>query len=301
MRHMDECHEILRRGDAQKRRAATAMNERSTRAHSVFVIGVRQERADTGGVLESRLFLVDLGGSERLGKSKANAAAKALVLMEGEEEKSRISLREYYEQRRRLQETLNINTGLFALKKVIDALHGKEKALREGRPAPHVPYQHSKLTMLLSASLGGNAKTAVVVTASAEPRHAVESIQSLRFGERCRRVENQAGVSQAALARALAAIDTEIEAVEALIVRDERWEERERVVEHVVSAYDDMAGEEWGEATAAGQSATGQFEKYAGEGERRVVRHTVVGKVLTGAEHHRERLEALLHQRPRSC
>ena len=72
-------------------------------------------------------------------------------------------------------------------------------------------------------------------------------------------------------------------------MRDEGWVERERVVEHLVSLHDDMAGEEWGEARAANESSSNAFEKYAGQGERQVVRHTVMGLVLAGAEHHRER------------
>lgn len=36
-----ELHELLDHGDAAKRRAATAMNERSTRAHTVFVLSLQ--------------------------------------------------------------------------------------------------------------------------------------------------------------------------------------------------------------------------------------------------------------------
>ena len=36
----DEVTELLRVGDAAKRRAATAMNERSTRAHTILVLSL---------------------------------------------------------------------------------------------------------------------------------------------------------------------------------------------------------------------------------------------------------------------
>lgn len=36
-----ELQELLEHGDAAKRRAATAMNERSTRAHTVFVLSLQ--------------------------------------------------------------------------------------------------------------------------------------------------------------------------------------------------------------------------------------------------------------------
>ena len=47
MRHpyrTEELQELLEHGDAAKRRAATAMNERSTRAHTVFVLSLQARR-----------------------------------------------------------------------------------------------------------------------------------------------------------------------------------------------------------------------------------------------------------------
>ena len=52
----------LAKGDAQKRRAATAMNDRSSRAHAVFTLALVQRDEATGRELRSRLCLADLGG-----------------------------------------------------------------------------------------------------------------------------------------------------------------------------------------------------------------------------------------------
>lgn len=41
---IQELQELLEHGDAAKRRAATAMNERSTRAHTVFVLSLQARR-----------------------------------------------------------------------------------------------------------------------------------------------------------------------------------------------------------------------------------------------------------------
>jgi kinesin family member 5 len=41
---MDDVFDVLRRGEDQKRRAATAMNDRSTRAHSLFILSLKQRR-----------------------------------------------------------------------------------------------------------------------------------------------------------------------------------------------------------------------------------------------------------------
>ncbi|EEH54826.1 uncharacterized protein MICPUCDRAFT_4313, partial [Micromonas pusilla CCMP1545] len=161
---MSDVERLLEVGDAQKRRAATSMNERSSRAHSVFTLSLKQTDERTGRELKSRLCLADLGGSEKLSN-------------------------EYYDSRARLTEAVNINVGLLALKRCIDATHEAQRRRKEGKPPPHVPYQDSKLTTLLSSALGGDCKTVVFVTASGESQHAAETTQSLRFGEKCASVE----------------------------------------------------------------------------------------------------------------
>ena len=124
----------------------------------------------------SRLFLADLGGSEKLTKSGAADDFRSLVVTSGGEEISRISWAEYYQHRARLQESLNINVGLYALQRCIEGLIRRDELRAQGKPA-HVPFADSKLTMLLKDALLGGAKTTVLVCASLEPRNAVESIQ----------------------------------------------------------------------------------------------------------------------------
>jgi len=148
--------------------------------------------------LTSKLFLADLGGSEQVKKSKVKGA--------------------------QMQEAIFINQGLFALGKCVDALN-------EGHA--FVPYQNSKLTMLLSEALGGDCKTTVVVTAGAEDAHALETLQAMRFGERCRKVRNTAEVGASSMTAALEAMEKEILECEEYIRVNERWETRyeERVDE----------------------------------------------------------------------
>ena len=83
----------------------------------------------------------------------------------------------------RLQEAVNINLGLLALKNVIDALHARRA---------HVPWGNDQLTALLQASLGGAGRTAVLVTGRPEGSHAHETLQALRFAEGCASVELRA-------------------------------------------------------------------------------------------------------------
>ena len=103
------------------------------------------------------MTLADLGGCELLKKSKA----------QGE----------------RLQEAVQINLGLLALKNVITALH-------QGHS--YVPYQDDRLTTALQPSLGGRGTTLVLVTGRPEGEHVTETCQAMRFGEVCAQVEVEA-------------------------------------------------------------------------------------------------------------
>lgn len=104
---------------AQSRRtvAATLMNERSSRSHSVFTLRIIGENVLTGELSEGSLNLVDLAGSERLEKSGAG------------------------NEKDRLKETQSRNKSLSALGDVIAALGEKG----EGKSDKHIPYRNSKV------------------------------------------------------------------------------------------------------------------------------------------------------------
>ena len=105
----------------------------------------------------------------------------------------------------RMREAVFINLGLLALKKCIEALNNK---------LTYVPFQDSKLTMLLSEGLGGDCKTSVIVCGNMEPRHASETMAALRFGERCSLVETQARNQASVLAGVLNQIEKDIRKLE---------------------------------------------------------------------------------------
>jgi len=77
---------------------------------------------------------------------------------------------------------------LTTLGKVITALTDKK--------ASHIPYRESKLTRILSESLGGNSKTCLIVTCSPHPFNELETISTLRFGSRARNIKNQPKVNR---------------------------------------------------------------------------------------------------------
>merc|ERR1719240_1048339 len=276
---MTDMARLLATGEAHKRRAATSMNARSTRAHTVVILN-----RELDGV-QNKFFFADLGGSETLSKSNAAAEVKMPVLVVGDEEVERITWAEYYGHRKRVEETLNINRGLFALKKCVDALHTREAARKAGEPLPYVPYQDAKLTMLLAEGLGGSAKTAVVCACSRDDAHAIETIQTLRFGERCSSLTARTEVTEGHLARALAGLEKEVAA-------KERWEERR------VKRKDERHGADTEVVkellVSQGRLAEAQ---HVGSGEAMGGEEEIVTSVLVGAEKERAILEKLLRQK----
>jgi len=64
--------ELLVLAEQNKKRAATAMNERSSRSHSVLVFNIAQRNTVKDSLVSSCLHIVDLAGSERLKKSKVS-------------------------------------------------------------------------------------------------------------------------------------------------------------------------------------------------------------------------------------
>ncbi|WCJ32564.1 Kinesin-like protein KIN-14F [Euphorbia peplus] len=146
--------DLMRIGQRNRAVGATALNERSSRSHSVLTVHVHGKELVSGSVLRGCLHLVDLAGSERVDKSEAA----------GE----------------RLREAQHINRSLSALGDVISALAQK---------SAHVPYRNSKLTQVLQDSLGGHAKTLMFVHISPEVNAIGETISTLKFAERVASIE----------------------------------------------------------------------------------------------------------------
>jgi hypothetical protein len=196
----DDAMDLLNQGEQEKRTASTAMNKRSSRAHTLLILTLRQEVAKSKQAMTSRLFLVDLGGSEKLKKSQANG------------------------NQIRTQEAVNINLGLLALKRCTEALNSSSKSRKN-----YVPYADSKLTMLLSPGLGGNSKSCVIICAAQDPSHAKETLNTIAFGRAISKVSNnfKRGDSEAMLQHLLEEIDRGIAECGEKIRRNERWETTE--------------------------------------------------------------------------
>merc|ERR1719340_199051 len=158
----EEVLEVIEEGKSNRHVAVTNMNEHSSRSHSVFLINVKQENMENQKKLSGKLYLVDLAGSEKVSKTGAEGSV--------------------------LDEAKNINKSLSALGNVIAALADGNKS--------HIPYRDSKLTRILQESLGGNAKTTIVICCSPASFNEAETKSTLDFGKRAKTIKNVVGINE---------------------------------------------------------------------------------------------------------
>lgn len=158
----EEVFEVIEEGKANRHIAVTNMNEHSSRSHSVFLINVKQENLENEKKLSGKLYLVDLAGSEKVSKTGAEGTV--------------------------LDEAKNINKSLSALGNVISALADGNKT--------HIPYRDSKLTRILQESLGGNARTTIIICCSPASFNESETKSTLDFGRRAKTIKNVVTVNE---------------------------------------------------------------------------------------------------------
>lgn len=110
----------------------------------------------------SKLHIVDLAGAERVSMSGVDGSA--------------------------LREAQAINLSLSALADVLSALSSAQ--------TDHIPYRNSKLTHLLRDSLGGNARTLMLVHARPTAPHYQQTLTSLVFAARAKTIKNAHSVNE---------------------------------------------------------------------------------------------------------
>lgn len=69
-----------------------------------------------------------------------------------------------------------------------------------------MPYRDSVLTWLLKDNLGGNSKTVMVATLSPSGDNYEETLSTLRYADRAKRIENHAVVNEDPNAKVLACL-----------------------------------------------------------------------------------------------
>lgn len=168
----DAAKAYLKAGETRRHFGVTNMNSHSSRSH-VLVRLVIESRSVPFSVVNpfrtmwgakdkpsniATLNLVDLAGSERANKAGTSGA--------------------------QLKEGSYINKSLLTLGTVISHL-------AEGKDGAYIPYRNSKLTRLLSTALGGNARTTVIANISPAFANIVESVSTLRFAQRAKKIVNR--------------------------------------------------------------------------------------------------------------
>ena len=166
----EEAIDLIMSGEENRHFAATALNHHSSRSHCLIRLFVKKIGKNET-VFEGICNFVDLAGSEKLSgmleDKKSNARSK------GKDTKS-IS--------ERLQESKHINKSLFFLTQIIYMKSRNTKAF--------IPYRNSSLTKILKNSIGGNARTTIILCVNPLFKTLAETLSTLRFGQRAKKIVN---------------------------------------------------------------------------------------------------------------
>lgn len=155
-----ELEDMVSFGTYNRTTSPTHMNSDLSRSHVIVRIVLSQKSAD-GELTKSNLFLVDLAGSEKVDRTGTTGQG--------------------------LEEAKKINLSLSSLGQVISSL--------ADHTATHIPYRDSKLTRILQESLGGNSRTTLIINVSPTLASVNETISTLRFGSRAKKIKNTAHVN----------------------------------------------------------------------------------------------------------
>ncbi|XP_053530754.1 kinesin-like protein KIF13A isoform X4 [Ictalurus punctatus] len=214
---------VMSEGNKSRTVAATNMNEESSRSHAVFSIIITQTLYDlqsgNSGEKVSKVSLVDLAGSERV--SKTGAAGE------------------------RLKEGSNINRSLTTLGCVISALADQSAGKAKNK---FVPYRDSVLTWLLKDNLGGNSKTAMIATVSPAADNYEETLSTLRYADRAKRIVNHAVVNEDPNARIIRELREEVEKLRVQLTQaeslkapelQEKLQESEKLIQEMTVTWEE--------------------------------------------------------------
>eukprot|EP01002_Notosolenus_urceolatus_P015463 NODE_802_length_1770_cov_8.079024_g656_i0.p1 GENE.NODE_802_length_1770_cov_8.079024_g656_i0~~NODE_802_length_1770_cov_8.079024_g656_i0.p1 ORF type:complete len:541 (+),score=72.01 NODE_802_length_1770_cov_8.079024_g656_i0:196-1623(+) len=167
----EEVMKLLSQASKNRCVSATKMNRFSSRSHAVIMLAVeRCGGPDASGAASFRrgmLTFVDLAGSERVAKSGSHGA--------------------------RLTEAKIINRSLAALGNCVSAL-------TESSKRSYIPFRDSKLTRLLTDSLGGNSKTCMCATIAPTAANYDETVSTLLFATRAVDLKNSAVINESYIA-----------------------------------------------------------------------------------------------------
>ena len=132
--------------------------------------------------------MVDLAGSEKAGQTGAEGA--------------------------RLKEGCAINKSLTVLGTCISVL--ADKAMGKGKK-DIVPYRDSALTRILQNALGGNSKTIMICAISPASMNYEETLSTLRYADRAKKIVNKAVVNESATDKIIRELKAENEKLKQML------------------------------------------------------------------------------------
>ncbi|XP_058984448.1 kinesin-like protein KIF12 isoform X2 [Musca domestica] len=159
---LDDLLAVLEEGMRNRAVGSHAMNDHSSRSHTILTVHIISEQQTDGGVFLSKhgkINFVDLAGSELTKKTMSEGKT--------------------------LEEANNINKSLMVLGYCIASLSDSKK--RFG----HIPYRDSQLTKLLADSLAGNGVTLMIACVSPANYNYAETLNTLRYASRAKRIRTK--------------------------------------------------------------------------------------------------------------
>ncbi|GJQ13921.1 hypothetical protein GpartN1_g5712.t1 [Galdieria partita] len=190
----EEAMSCIETGSLHRATAAHDMNQQSSRSHAIFTIIFTKTEKGQEGLKEkvtSQFQLVDLAGSERAKRTNASGA--------------------------RLKEGISINVSLLALMEVISVLGDQQKK------GSHVPYRRSKLTRILTNSLGGNSRTAMIACISPSDDSFQETLNTLKYAHRARNIENRPVINHDPAFREIAELRKQVQELKQKLMDKESY------------------------------------------------------------------------------
>ncbi|KFO75676.1 Kinesin-like KIF12, partial [Cuculus canorus] len=170
-------------GSQRRRTSAHALNRHSSRSHALLTIHICSRAVSTHPApKQGTLCFVDLAGSERVKETGSSGELSV--------------------------EANNINRSLLALGHCISLL-AKPRGKRT-----HIPYRDSKLTRLLARSLGGSGITLMVACISPSSRCLPETLSTLHYASRARRVTTKPMANRMSPEKLLKTLEEEIQALQ---------------------------------------------------------------------------------------
>eukprot|EP00826_Nyctotherus_ovalis_P001442 TRINITY_DN10226_c0_g2_i4.p1 TRINITY_DN10226_c0_g2~~TRINITY_DN10226_c0_g2_i4.p1 ORF type:complete len:833 (+),score=293.22 TRINITY_DN10226_c0_g2_i4:139-2637(+) len=180
----NQIEKLMDYGNKNKTIGATKMNKESSRSHTVITIKFKQIELFNGkqSIRSPVINLVDLAGSEKVAQTGATGS--------------------------RMKEGIAINLSLSTLGLCIKVLSEKSSGRSKGEM---VPFRNSVLTRLLQNALGGNSKTIMVCALSPASSNYEETLNTLRYAERAKKIECKATIIESPQDKLIRELKNEIE------------------------------------------------------------------------------------------